>query len=105
MDLSPLFLLSMQTMQTTPTIFVPSQQRLHKLRYLQKLGCQKPCWDQARLSESSLVNKQVVRQGAEMYKDHISLRAGGAGAFQTMELAIGSIMKELFSSYSNTYKY
>ena len=36
----------------------PSQQRLHKLRFLQKLGCQKPCWDQARLS--SLVNKQVA---------------------------------------------
>ena len=31
---------------------------LHKLRFLQKLGCQKPCWDQARLS--SLVNKQVA---------------------------------------------
>ena len=25
--------------------------------FLQKLGCQKPCWDQARLS--SLINKQV----------------------------------------------
>ena len=25
------------------------KQRLHKLRFLQKLGCQKPCWDQARL--------------------------------------------------------
>ena len=27
--------------------------------FLQELGCQKPCWDQARLS--SLVNKQVVQ--------------------------------------------
>ena len=34
-----------------------SQQMLHKLSFLQKLGCQKPCWYQARLS--SLVNKQV----------------------------------------------
>ena len=38
-----------------PHLLLPSQQRLHKLRFLQKLGCQKPCWDQARLS--SLVNK------------------------------------------------
>ena len=36
-----------------------SKQRLPKLRFLQKLGCQKPYWDQARLS--SLVNKQDVR--------------------------------------------
>ena len=36
----------------------PLKKRLHKLRFLQKLGCQTPCWDQARLS--SLVNKQVV---------------------------------------------
>ena len=40
-----------------PHLLLPSQQRLHKVRFLQKLGCQKPCWDQARLS--SLVNKQV----------------------------------------------
>ena len=33
------------------------QCRLHKLCFLQKLGCQKLCWDQARLS--SLVNKQI----------------------------------------------
>ena len=25
---------------------LPSQQGLHKLCFLQKLGCQKPCWDQ-----------------------------------------------------------
>ena len=35
----------------------PTQQRLHKLRFLKKLGCQKPCWDMATLS--NLVNKQV----------------------------------------------
>ena len=45
-----------------PTLVLSSQQRLHKLCFLQKLGCQKTgceklCWDQARLS--SLVNKQV----------------------------------------------
>ena len=39
-------------------LLLPSQQRLHKLRFLQKLGCQKPCWDQATLS--SIVNKQVA---------------------------------------------
>ena len=43
-----------------PHLLLPSQQRLYKLCFLQKLGCQKPCWDQARLS--SLVNKQVVPQ-------------------------------------------
>ena len=45
-------------MQRSPTLFPPSQQRLHKLQFLKKLGCQKPYWDQATLS--SLVNKQVV---------------------------------------------
>ena len=35
----------------------PSKQRLQKLRFLQKLGCKKPCLDQARLS--SLVNIKV----------------------------------------------
>ena len=37
---------------------VPSEPRLHKLHFLQKLCCQKPCWDHARLS--NLVNKQVA---------------------------------------------
>ena len=34
-------------------------------------------------------------------------RAGGGGskAFQTMDLAIGSKLKEIFSSYSNTYPF
>ena len=45
-------------MQRSLTLFPPSQQRLHKLQFLKKLGCQKPYWDQARLS--SLVNKPVV---------------------------------------------
>ena len=45
-------------MQRSPTIVSPSQQRLHKSQFLQKLSCQKPCWDQARLS--GLVNKQVA---------------------------------------------
>ena len=40
-------------------LLLPSQQRFHKLCFLQKLCCQKPCWDQARLS--SLVNKQVAQ--------------------------------------------
>ena len=55
MDLSPLLLFSIQPKQRTPTLVLPSIQRLHELRFLQKLGCQKPCWDHARLS--SLVNQ------------------------------------------------
>ena len=51
------FFSSMQAMQRNPTGVLPSQQRLYELRFLQKLGYQKPCWDQARLS--SLVSKQV----------------------------------------------
>ena len=58
MDYSPFFSFSMQAMQKKSTLVPPSQQRLHKSRFLQKLGCQKPCWDQAK--PSSLVNKQVV---------------------------------------------
>ena len=46
-----------QALQRNTTSLLPSQQRLHKLHFLQKLGCQKPCWDQAKLS--SKVNKQV----------------------------------------------
>ena len=57
MDLSPLVLFFRQAMQRNSIWVLPSQQRLHKLRFLQKLGCHKPSWDQARLS--SLVNKQV----------------------------------------------
>ena len=43
-----------------PTLVPQSQQRLHnyKLQFLQELGFQKPCWDQARLS--SLVNQQLA---------------------------------------------
>ena len=46
--------------QRSPTLVIPSQQRFHKVQFLQKLSCQKPCWDRARLS--SLVNKQVAWQ-------------------------------------------
>ena len=49
----------MQVMQTQTHLLLQSQQRLHKLFFfLQKLGCQKPCCDQARLS--CLVNKQFA---------------------------------------------
>ena len=58
MDLSLLFISPHKQCRETPPV-LSSQQRLHKLRFLQKLGCQKSCWDQARLS--SLVNKQVGR--------------------------------------------
>ena len=40
-----------------PPPVITSQQRLHIIRFLQKLGCQKPCRDQARLS--SHVNRQA----------------------------------------------
>ena len=41
-----------------PHLLLPSQQRFHNIHFLQKLGCQKPSWDQTRFS--SLVNKQVA---------------------------------------------
>ena len=47
-----------------PHHLLPSQRRLHKLRFLQKLGCQNSCWDQARLS--SQVNKQIATNGATL---------------------------------------
>ena len=47
-----------RAMQRNSTLVLQSYKRLHKLCFLQKQGCQKPCWDQARLS--SLVNNQVV---------------------------------------------
>ena len=48
---------SRKTIQRSPTLVPPSQQRLHKSQFLQKLGCQKLYWDPARLS--SMVNKHV----------------------------------------------
>ena len=48
-------LCSKKPIKRNPTLFPKSKQRLHKPQFLQKLGCQKPSWDQARLS--SLVNK------------------------------------------------
>ena len=53
---------SVQAMQRSPTLVPLSQQRRHKLQFLQELGCQKPCWDHARLS--SLENKQVCCEDA-----------------------------------------
>ena len=57
-----LFVFSIEAMQKNSILVLPSKQRLQNLCFLQKLGCQKPCWDQARLS--SLVNKQVGVQFA-----------------------------------------
>ena len=48
---------SMKVLKSNSTSVHLSQQRLQKWCFLQKLGIQKPCLDQARLS--SLVNKQV----------------------------------------------
>ena len=41
--------LSIEAMKRNYIIYLPSKQSFHRLRFLQKLGCQKPCWDQARL--------------------------------------------------------
>ena len=38
-----------EALNRSTTQFSQSKQRLPKLRFLQKLGCQKPCLDQARL--------------------------------------------------------
>ena len=40
---------SRKAVKSSTTKLPPSKQRLHKLCFLQKLGCQNPCWDQARL--------------------------------------------------------
>ena len=48
-DLFPLLFVSIAAMQRNFTLGLPSKQSLHKLCFLQKLGCLKPCWDQARL--------------------------------------------------------
>ena len=49
---------SRKAMKRSTSLFPPSKQRVHKSQFLQKLSCQKPYWDQARLS--SLVYKQVA---------------------------------------------
>ena len=63
--LNPSFFQAYQHLPFPPTkqcrvqpYFPPSKQRLHKSQLLQKLSCQKPYWDQARLS--SLVKKTQV---------------------------------------------
>ena len=48
-------------MQRSTIQFPPLNQKFHKSQFLQKLSCQKPYWDQARLS--SLINKQVATIG------------------------------------------
>ena len=52
-----------KAMKITATLFPQSQQRLNKSQFVQKLSCQKPYRDQARLS--SLVNTQVDQASAE----------------------------------------
>ena len=54
-----------------PHLLLPSQQRLQKIRFLQKLGCPKPCWEQARLS--SLVKKKQVGLWLHLKKDNLTL--------------------------------
>ena len=65
---------------------LPSQQRLHKLQFLQKQGCQKLYWDQARLP--SLANKQVgyMLRGTHMvdarYRVHVTCYSPGTCTVQ-----------------------
>ena len=47
---------SIQAMQRSPTLMSPPQKGFLNPWFLQNMGCQKPCWDQATVS--SLVNKQ-----------------------------------------------
>ena len=55
---STLPLSSRKAMQKSTTTFTTSKQKLPKSQFLRIFSCQKPYWDQARLS--SLVNKQVA---------------------------------------------
>ena len=57
MNLPSLFFFSSEAMKRNSISVLPSKQRLHKLCFLQKLGCQNPAG--TRLDSSSLVNKQV----------------------------------------------
>ena len=54
---------SKNAMQKSTTQFPPLIQRLHKLEVLQKLSCQKPYWDQARLSSLSSCLVFIVNRG------------------------------------------
>ena len=62
---------SRKTMTRIITLVPPSQQRLHKSQFLQKLSCQKSYWDQARLS--SLVNKQVAQIWTDLFTGYLLL--------------------------------
>ena len=54
MDLSLLFLFSKEAIKRNLILVVPLQQKLHKLYFLQKLCCQKICWDQQPLTRVSI---------------------------------------------------
>ena len=49
MDSFLVFFFSILAMKIKFSLVLLLKQSLHKLSFLQKLGCQKPCWDQARL--------------------------------------------------------
>ena len=51
-----------EALNRSTTQFPQSKQRLPKLRFLLKLGCQKPCWDQARLCLAWKINKLCSEQ-------------------------------------------
>ena len=47
---------SIPAMERNFTLGLPLKQSLHKLCFLQKLCCQKPCWDQARQRQIALTD-------------------------------------------------
>ena len=49
MNMHSLFFFFIEAMKRNFIIALPSKQWLHRLLFLQKQGCQKPYWDQARL--------------------------------------------------------
>ena len=57
MALFKLSISSIQARQNNPTKLPHHNKHFVNLQFLQELSCQKPCWDQAKLS--NLVNIQV----------------------------------------------
>ena len=67
------------------TLRTSTQQRLHKLKFLQKLSHQKPCWDHARLS--SLVNKQFAER-ADLYRRYFIVISSIDGQTRSLRLLL-----------------
>ena len=82
MDLPSLFF-SIEAMKKNSILVLPSKQRLHKLRLLQKPAVRNPAG--TRLDSSSLVNKQVASALALILVSQISL---GQLNIQSMSLGV-----------------